>query len=790
MALLRDLQDQFSKSRRNPDDGLKRPVDAFENAPDTVLEPESLLPAPSDETPRQPEPQSELQSEQRRAKRRKPRKPFMATLAGLLKFRRLPATDAPAEPSGSELKRQNRALAQRLEKLEDQSWEIRESEGVHRSLAEAFGDVVIHRDAEGKITFSNAMYGRYFDAKHPLPDLAETSIPEEVTSEDPALAAPRTCDIELQTVRGWRWFSWTDLVTRDHHTGAVGIRSVARDITARKNNEEALRAALEKAEIANETKSRFLAMVSHEIRTPLNGVIGMASLLRDTSLQPDQRNYVDAVTTSGQTLLGLIEDLLDTARIEAGHLSLTPRRTHLSQLVEDVADLLAPRAREKGVALATYVDPALATEFEIDAGRLRQILLNIGGNAIKFTQRGGVGIEVRMAEEAALETGITRLAFSITDTGPGLAESDRLRIFDEFIQADTSATRRHGGAGLGLAISQRIVGLMGGYIAVESELGEGSCFSFTVNASDIADRSPSPRPLIDEGSAPPVALVLPNSPARDALVLGAARSGRPPAAFDSFSAFYDQAGDWPENSVVIIAREQFENNSSDLIQLKTRLGAECRLIVLGDAKDRHWDRHRDKNCESNRGFDCTAFDGWLTWPVRSATLQKVLSGAVQKAMSGAVDPAKPVSSEVRVAHQNTRPLDILVAEDNPINALLAKSLLSKLGHIVTHVEDGEAAVAEWTGASFDLVFMDLHMPVMDGIAAILEIRRKECELGAAPVPIVVLSADGQREAREDALAAGANDFLTKPLDLDAVSDLLARQGEAAKDEAAAPVSAS
>ncbi len=640
---------------------------------------------------------------------------------------------------------QNRLLAQRLESLEDQSWEIRESEEIHRSLAEAFGDIVFHRNDSGQITFANDRFHRYFSPDTVFPKPESLSVNGE--QENTTLVAR---DVAIQTQLGERWFSWADLRTRDSTTGEIGHRSVARDITQRKLGEQAMIAALEKAEEANRSKSRFLAMVSHEIRTPLNGVIGMARLLADTSLTPSQATYVDAVENSGQTLLALIEDLLSSAQIEAGTISLKPGPTSLVQLLEEVTELLAPRARSRKLDLASHVAADVPETVEIDAGRLRQVLLNLAGNAVKFTQKGGVSIEAHLETRAGEKT---QIGFHVSDSGPGLHEDDQQRIFEEFVQTDEGATRLHSGAGLGLAISQQIVGLMGGRITVESKPGRGSVFSFSIPieasglpAAAIAQSSPS--------SQERVAIILPASPARKTLVKSTRACGYVTETYDGLASFQTRPSNAPALKVAIIGN--VEDCASTISACRKILGQEARLLFLGDVADR---KSQDKQQDQ--------FDGWLVWPVRQRTLASAMAGKFEQ---GSVTSAAGSSGETFSPHKTS--LKVLLAEDNEINALLARSLLTKLGHTVVHVENGRQAFDETvrrlkTEDAFDLIFMDMHMPVMEGSEAIRLIRQHECN-----TKIIVLTADGQDEARHEAILAGASDFLLKPLDLDSVARLI------------------
>ncbi|MEE9313993.1 MAG: ATP-binding protein [Rhizobiaceae bacterium] len=626
---------------------------------------------------------------------------------------------------------QNVDLANRLESLEDKAWEIRESEEIHRSLAEAFGDVVIHRYQDGSLSFSNNAFDEYFTKKSTLPPLQNN---EGVALE--------TRDLELETTNGKRWFAWTDMQVRDPQSGKTGWRSVARDITERKHHEQELIDARQNAETANEAKTSFLAMVSHEIRTPLNGVIGMAQLLEGTHLDATQRNYVDAIHSSGDTLLGLIENLLDTAQIEAGHMSLTPKPTHLVKLVEEVAELLSPRIREKQLSLSTYIDPQIPQKIMVDADRLRQVLMNLMGNSVKFTEEGGVSIHVRLQNP-------DKVKFTIEDTGPGISEGDQARIFDEFVQTDTSATRRHGGAGLGLTISQNIISLMGGKIVVESEIEKGSRFSFELT---IQARLKEEEPVGNTENS--LALILPQTPARKALADTVLGLGYSIQSYDSLDSFNSRTRSNDQETSIIIAHDAMATSVSNLSCLRENIGEGTQLLLIGNAG-----QQEDVTKLIGEGYN-----GWLTWPVRAKTLWKVLNGDNTNSVK------QHRTSDQISNDQPTSKLNILLAEDNPINALLAKSLLIKLGHRVHHVEDGAAAVeATLLDSPYDIILMDLHMPVQGGLSAIAEIRQSEKSAGLLPCHIIVLSADGQASARDEALSAGANDFLTKPLDLVAVT---------------------
>ena len=450
---------------------------------------------------------------------------------------------------------------------------------------------------------------------------------------------------------------------------------------------------------------------------------------------------------SDEDLLGLIDDLLDTSRIEAGRMDVQTKSTNLRGLVEDAADIIATTARDKAIDLATFIDPKLPEDMEVDPDRLRQVLLNLIGNAVKFTTEGGVGIFV--------EPDRVGIKFTIQDTGPGLSSEDCARVFDDFAQASTGSTRTHEGAGLGLSISRNLVQLMGGEILVESVPGSGSTFSFTIAAAK-SDGSRAALPAHGKGSA---LVYMKNTPACRALTRTIVSNGFSVQLCDTEHQFYALAKSSGWNAA-IADREGLQSEKLP------ELGSP--LFLLGNAGDRH-------------ALDAQAgVEGWLTWPVRAKTLLKVLDHEMQK------PDTKPepdlVTGVETVEPTNLSPaLNVLLAEDNPINAKLVTTLLTKLGHTVTHAHNGRDAADEYTRAAqetdpaYDLILMDLHMPVLDGIGAITEIRQFEVENSAPNAIIIVLSADGQQDVRDQALEIGADDFLPKPLDLDAISWLLRRK---------------
>ena len=375
-----------------------------------------------------------------------------------------------------------------IEGLADRMWELQESEERLRGLVDALGDLVVHRDRHGGIVYTNKVFADLIGADRR--DLVGQTLAElgvEVGVVPDAAFADGEClsstDVSIRTATGIRWFSWIELSVLDKSNDQVSHRAIARDITSRKLAETALISARERAEFASQAKSRFLATVSHEIRTPMNGIMGMAKLLADTEVSPEQRTYVGAISTSASALLALIEDLLDYSKIEAGRFDAEPQPMSPREIADNVVELMAAKAFAKGIGMASHVARDVPQMITADPGRVRQILLNLIGNAVKFTDTGGVMLTVTKTGAGTTPA----IRFSVVDTGSGLQKSDAERIFNEFEQGDGSSTRQHGGAGLGLAISKRLVASMGGTISVTSEPGKGSDFYFEIPANDATD---------------------------------------------------------------------------------------------------------------------------------------------------------------------------------------------------------------------------------------------------------------------------------------------------------------
>ena len=660
----------------------------------------------------------------------------------------LPPADSPEEEPAASAP----SAEQMVEALAGRMSEMQKSEQRFHNLLEALGDLVVHRDGKGRILYANRILSELVECDaselvgKTLPQLGIDIgvLPDAAFAKGERLISN---DVAIQTKNGLRWFSWTELSRRDGEGGSVSHWAIARDITARKRAETALVNARERAEQASFAKSRFLATVSHEIRTPMNGIVGMAALLADTNLSAEQRTYIGAITTSASALLALIEDLLDYSKIEAGRLELEPQRMSVRELVEGVVELMAARAFAKNIGLGCHIAPDVPETVVADPGRLRQILLNLLGNAIKFTEEGGVLVTVT----TATHDGKPALAFKVDDTGPGLEKKSLSRIFEEFEQADTSSTRKHGGAGLGLAITRRLVNAMEGAITVDSAPGEGATFTVFV-------------PLVEpEGIATgtmaalkgwEVAILTPHVVEGEALAMTVRAHGGKARVFDGEKSALALLRRRKTGFDAIIIDASLENELGDLLGRLRRSGLRAGQALTLIAPT---DRGRLARFRAN------GYNAFIARPARDRTLLRLLLNAQQPEQAMVKeDLADALASPQRGV------LKILVAEDNEINAMLTRAALHKAGHSVSTVSNGRAAVDVLTrpGRDFDVVLMDLHMPVLDGFDAILQIRHYEEETGLPPVPILVLSADGQEKTRHSALAHGATGFVTKPLDPD------------------------
>jgi two-component system, sensor histidine kinase and response regulator len=563
----------------------------------------------------------------------------------------------------------------------------------------------------------------------------------------------------------------------DETNQCIGSIAVARDVTQHKRSEEALRLAREAAEAANHAKSSFLARMSHEIRTPMNGVLGMTELLLETGLTSTQRKYAETVQRSGENLLGIINDLLDFSKIEAGKLELENVDMDLRRTIEDIVDLLAERAHVKGLELACSIPANLVTHVRGDPLRLGQILTNLVGNAIKFTEQGSVVIRVAGLEETAQNV---TLRLEVSDTGAGIGAAAQSRIFDEFAQADGSTTRKHGGSGLGLAISSQLVEMMGGNIYVESVLGAGSTFWFTISFEKQAKQSHGDSRSAPIGLLTGVRALIVESSAIHRGILHAQMSNWEMTI---------RVAETPNQAIDLLAQAAGRSMPYDIAVIDLALPADAlelvrtiraradiakvRLVVL---------TRRQLDLQNARD---AGIDACLGKPVRQTVLYECLvnmmAGRPQEA------GAAPVVYEPVSTPAATRG-NILLVEDNLINQQVALGILQIQGYSVTVVSNGREALDAHAQGAFDLILMDCHMPEMDGFEATMEIRGRERSSIGKRVPIIALTANAMAQDREECLNSGMDDHLSKPFSMQTMQDMLDRwmpQAASTKSEAAA-----
>jgi PAS domain S-box-containing protein len=673
---------------------------------------------------------------------------------------------------------------------------LNQSEARYKGLVDAQGDAIFRRDGASRLTYGNDAFFKLFGL-NPARAIGYPFAPEpHPDSRAPLfgsfLQSGRTrarYDQHVKTATGYRWIAWEDFAVRDSHGRLVEVQSVGRDITDRKELEVAMTVARDQAEEASRAKSGFLATMSHEIRTPMNGVLGMARLLLETELRPEQRTYADAISQSGEALLTLIGDILDFSKIEAGMLTLDEDDVDLRVMLCNIVELLCPRAHAKGVEVTTVVAADVPGKIRADEGRLRQVITNLVGNAVKFTERGGVVVEVKteMQGEAPY------LRLEVRDTGVGVPPAKRQEIFQEFVQADSGHARKFGGTGLGLAISKKLVDTWKGQIGVDAAPpmggeGGGSAFWFTMPSVAVA---PANADAALKGLR--VAVISRNKALREGLYLQIAACGGLPA---------DAKG--PADAVLIDAGTASEPELT--VQPDGQVPALVLLTPNGRGK-----------LEEMRGL---GFDGYLVKPVRQASLvaRLLLTRGVQTRLAGTAHettaeapvfaapaftapvPAAPdelpplietvpfetpaipapflenhpVEARAATPAAMTAPapasrsaedgLRILLAEDNPINMMLIRELLRRRGHSVVEVTTGNDAVQAMLDSRYDLLLTDIHMPGMDGIEAARAIRAGEARSGRPRTPIVALTADALEDGKKACREAGMDGFLTKPVD--------------------------
>ncbi len=560
----------------------------------------------------------------------------------------------------------------------------------------------------------------------------------------------------------------------------LGVVVAYVDVTEGRQQQQALREAMRRAEEASRAKSQFLANMSHEIRTPLNAILGMLSLLQTTELTARQQDYVSKTEGAARALLGLLNDILDFSKVEAGKMTLESAPVQLEALLRDLSVILAANTGSKPLEVLFDLDPRLPPVVLGDSLRLKQVLINLGGNAIKFTERGTVVLRIVVI---ALQADAVELEFAVQDTGIGIAPDNLQRIFEGFSQAEASTTRRFGGTGLGLAISARLVALMGGQLQVQSELGQGSRFYFRLRLPLPAQAAvtPAAQPA-QPGRAQRVLLIDDNPITRQVLQalvrpLGwqAELAGSGEEALARIEAI-QRAGEPPFDAIFVDWQMPGLDGWQTSLRIRQLLGEAAPILVMVTAHGREMLAQRPAQEQA-------LIDGFLVKPVTAAMLQEAWQQARQREAGAPPQPA------VRASARRLQGLRILLVEDNPLNQQVARELLQREGAEVTVAADGAQGVAAIAQAEtpWDVVLMDVQMPVMDGYTATRQVR---AQLGLKELPIIAMTANAMESDRRDALEAGMDDHVGKPFDLDQLVRTILRHSrrapQAAGHDATAP----
>jgi CheY-like chemotaxis protein len=514
------------------------------------------------------------------------------------------------------------------------------------------------------------------------------------------------------------------------------------------------RKAREEAEQSNKAKSIFLATMSHEIRTPMNGVIGMASLLSETEQSEEQQEYTETIKSCGESLLCVINDILDYSKIESGKMDLEDKDVDLRSCIEDVLDLFATKAGKEGIDLIYEIDHTVPAQIRGDGLRLRQILINLVGNAVKFTHHGEIFIRIYLKSKVDDQL---ELQFDIRDTGIGIPENKLAKLFKAFSQVDSSTTRKYGGTGLGLVICEKLVGLMGGAISVESEENKGTTFSFTIKTvssqqsirtyvnNNVADLEGRNILVIDDNATN--RKILKTQLELWKLKPVMANSGAEALSILSYNQSFD---------LILTDMQMPEMDGLALGQQIKKILPEIPIVLLSSIGDERGKLHED------------VFASILTKPIKQALLSKHIQSNLRKQKTHIIEAAVPLVKKLHTNFSEKHPMNILIAEDNVVNQKLAERILAKLGYKTETVGNGVEALDALSKKYYDVILMDVQMPEMDGLEATEKIRL----LTTSQPVIIAMTANAMEGDRDMCLKSGMNDYISKPIKLETLITVL------------------
>ncbi len=643
--------------------------------------------------------------------------------------------------------------------------ELQASQARKEAIFEGSLDCMVITDQDGKVTEFNRAAERTFGYRREevlgkeindllfAPDTRSRSrenIADYATSRQEGSLLGKRVEVPLVRKNGEQFIAEMAMLPIPMGD-TVQFATMLHDITERKSWERELQETKEAAEAANLAKSDFLANMSHEIRTPMNAIIGMTELVLDSQLPPEQHDHLKIVQDSAESLLDLINDILDFSKIEAGRLDLDRSRFPIRDRIGDTMKSLAVRAHEKDLELAYRIDPAVPDTVVGDAGRLRQVIVNLVGNAIKFTPRGEVVMDVRVESQSGDRVVLT---ISVSDTGIGISPQKQQSVFDAFEQVDASTTRRFGGTGLGLAISSRLVGLMGGRIWLESELDRGSKFYFTVELGVAEDAARRAAPQSLETVRGIRALIVDDNQTNrtiqeEMLTNWGLRTVTAVNGREGLQVLLDAADSSTPITLVISDVNMPEMDGFSLVEhIRAQPALAGLKLILLTSADRPGDLERCRQMHVDR---------YLTKPAKQSELLQAIESAMGMTVATTADVCEPERTTY-----GDQSLKILLAEDSPTNQILAIALLGREGHSVVVANNGREAVEKSAAEPFDLVLMDVQMPELDGLDATRQIRGREIETGQH-VPIIAMTAHAMKGDRELCLEAGMDAYVSKPI---------------------------